>query len=164
MESTEHTAFADLAARARAHGIDRYSAGAIVHRDSGREILLLRRRDDDTSFPGAESLPSGGVDPGESILDGLAREVREEIGRAPGPLLLEPFVTWFDHVSRHGYRKRQFTFALPHDGEDVVLSEEHTDFRWVPAEEYADTDLTPQVKAAVRAWLDSRGAAPSPRP
>lgn len=157
MDFTEHPVFGDLAARARAHGIGRYAAGAIVHRGRGREILLLRRRDDDTSHPGAESLPSGGVDPGEAILDGLARELREEIGRAPGPLPLEPFVTWFDYVSRHGVRKRQFTFALPHDGADVVLSDEHTDLRWVPAEEYGDSDLTPQVKAAVRAWLDSRG-------
>jgi 8-oxo-dGTP pyrophosphatase MutT (NUDIX family) len=162
MDTPEPTAFDDLADQARAAGIERYAAGAIVHRDSGREILLLRRRDDDTSFPGAESLPSGGVDPGETILEGLSRELREEIGRAPGALPLEPFVTWFDYVSRHGARKRQFTFALPHDGAEVVLSEEHTDLRWIPAEEYADSDLTPQVKAAVRAWLDGRDAGSAP--
>lgn len=139
---------------ARTAGIERYSAGAIVHRGPGREILLLRRRDDDTSYPGAESLPSGGVEPGEGLLDGLARELREEIGRAGEVLPLEPFVTWFDYVSRSGTRKRQFTFALPHDGAAVVLSEEHTDFRWIPAGRYADSDLTPQVKNAVRKWLD----------
>lgn len=138
---------------ARADGIGRFSAGAIVYRGPEREILLLRRRDDDTSFPGAESLPSGGVDPGEGLLDGLSRELNEEIGRAPGTLPLDPFVTWFDYVSRGGIRKRQFTFALPHDGADVVLSEEHTDFRWIPAEGYADSDLTPQVKASVQEWV-----------
>lgn len=137
---------------ARASGIERYSAGAIVHRGPGREILLLRRRGDDTSYPGAESLPSGGVEPGEGLLEGLTRELREEIGRA-GPLPLDPFVSWFDYDSRSGARKRQFTFALSHDGAAVVLSEEHTDYRWIPAERYGDSDLTPQVKAAVREWV-----------
>ncbi|GAA1469392.1 NUDIX hydrolase [Nocardiopsis exhalans] len=144
----------ELIALARAEGIERFSAGAIVHRNGGGEILLLRRRDDDTSFPGAESLPSGGVDPGEGLLEGLARELREEIGRAPGTLPLDPFATWFDYVSRSGIRKRQFTFAVPHDGTPVVLSEEHTDFRWVPAHRFGESDLTPQVKAAVREWVD----------
>ena len=139
---------------ARAAGIGHYSAGAIVHRGPGREILLLRRRPDDTSFPGAESLPSGGVDPGEGLLEGLARELSEEIGRAPGTLPLDPFAAWFDYVSRSGIRKRQFTFAIPHDGTPVVLSEEHTDFRWIPAHRFAASDLTPQVKAAVRKWID----------
>ncbi|MEU3019754.1 NUDIX hydrolase [Nocardiopsis sp. NPDC007018] len=156
--------FADLDEAARRAGITRFSAGAIVHRNARSEILLLRRRDDDTSFPGAESLPSGGVDPGETVLDGLARELREEIGRPGGPLPLDPFVTWFDYVSRHGFPKRQFTFALPHDGAEVVLSDEHTAYRWLPAEEYAASDLTPQVGAAVRAWLDATGADRPPRP
>lgn len=144
---------------ARRSGIEGFSAGAIVHRDAGREILLLRRRDDETSFPGAESLPSGGVEPGETLLGGLAREMHEEIGIPMGaPLRLEPFVTWFDYDSRHGERKRQFTFARPHDGTPVRLSQEHTDFRWFPAEKHSDSDLTPQVKAAVREWLDRRDA------
>lgn len=144
--------FLALTGNARQDGIEGFSAGAIVHRNGEDEILLLRRRDDDTSFPGAESLPSGGVDPGEGLLDGLARELREEIGRAPGELPLDPFVTWFDYVSRGGIRKRQFTFALPHDGAPVLLSEEHTAFRWIPARRFGESDLTPQVKAAVREW------------
>ncbi|SIO85470.1 NUDIX hydrolase [Nocardiopsis sp. JB363] len=138
-------------------GIEGFSAGAIVHRDAGQEILLLRRRDDETSFPGAESLPSGGVEPGETLLEGLARELSEEIGFPEGfPLRLESFVTWFDYESRHGELKRQFTFARPHDGAPVRLSQEHTDFRWIPAEKYRDSDLTPHVKAAVREWLEQR--------
>ncbi|WP_026119013.1 NUDIX hydrolase [Nocardiopsis ganjiahuensis] len=152
MRSLEPKNEKELVALARADGIGRFSAGAIVHRHDGDEILLLRRRSDDTSYPGAESLPSGGVEPGEGILEGLARELREEIGRT-GPLPLDPFAVWFDYVSRSGVRKRQFTFALPHDGAAVVLSEEHTDFRWIPAHRFGDSDLTPQVKAAVREWV-----------
>ena len=158
--------FTHLVESARRDGVERFAVGAIVHRDG--EILLLRRRTDDTSYPGAEDLPSGGVDPGESLLEGLARELSEEIGLQPGAtgpgtgagtgpgtglLVLEPFVTWFDYDSRHGTRKRQFTFALPHDGSAVVLSEEHTGYRWAPAGDYTASDLTPQVKLAVRDWL-----------
>lgn len=149
-----------LVEAARRDGIEGFAAGAIVHRNAGSEILLLRRRSDDTSFPGAEGLPSGGVGPEEDLLDGLARELREEIGLPTGsPLRLEPFVAWFDYVSRHGLRKRQFTFARPHDGSPVLLCDEHTGFRWFPAGAYADSDLTPQVKDAVGRWLDRRSPA-----
>ncbi|MGW5875337.1 NUDIX domain-containing protein [Nocardiopsis terrae] len=145
---------ATLVGNAHLDGIGRFSAGAIVHR-AGR-ILLLRRRPDDTSYPGAEDLPSGGVEPGEGLLEGLERELAEEIGRPPGPPALDPFVTWFDYDSRSGIRTRQFTFALPHDGSPVVLSGEHTAFRWAPAGEYPDSELTPRLKEAVRDWLGSR--------
>ena len=146
-----------LVTEARRAGIEGFAAGAIVHRHAAREILVLRRRRDDTSFPGLEGLPSGGVEPGEGLLDGLARELHEEIGLpTDAPLRLDPFVTWFDYASRHGRRKRQFTFARPHDGSPILLSDEHTEFRWIPARAYADSDLTPEVKEDVRTWLDHR--------
>ncbi|MEU2942557.1 NUDIX hydrolase [Nocardiopsis alba] len=140
-----------LVEQARAEGITRFSVGMILHRAEGREFLLLRRRPDDTSFPGGEDLPSGGVEPGEGLFEGLARELHEEIGRqADAPVRPDPFVSWFDYVSRSGNRKRWFAFSAPYDGAPIRLSEEHTGFRWAPMREYDRSDLSPQVAGAVR--------------
>jgi ADP-ribose pyrophosphatase YjhB (NUDIX family) len=54
----------------------RLSVSAVVRRGPGsREILLMRRSDN-----GHWGLPGGYVEPGESVLDATAREVREETG------------------------------------------------------------------------------------
>lgn len=54
----------------------REAARAIVLSDDGR-VLLVR-----FEFPSATrwALPGGGIDPGESVVDALHRELREEVG------------------------------------------------------------------------------------
>jgi 8-oxo-dGTP diphosphatase len=52
----------------------RTTAGAII-RDSSNRILLQRRSDD-----GFWSLPGGGVEAGETVLECLEREILEETG------------------------------------------------------------------------------------
>lgn len=48
---------------------------AVLRGDEGKAILLTRRRDNDLWC-----LPSGHLDPGESVEEACRREVREEIG------------------------------------------------------------------------------------
>ncbi len=54
------------------------AAVALIERD-GR-VLMLRRRQDDRSYPGMWCLPGGRVDPGESPVEAVEREVFEETG------------------------------------------------------------------------------------
>lgn len=51
----------------------RVAVNAVIERDE--RVLLARRRD-----IGWWNLPGGGVEPGESMTEGLQRELREEIG------------------------------------------------------------------------------------
>lgn len=46
----------------------------------GRKVYLQRRAPSDENFPGAWECPGGGVKPGESDQQALARELREELG------------------------------------------------------------------------------------
>ena len=60
--------------RAR-HFVDVY---LILRRSDGQVLLLVRAN---TGFQdGRAGLPSGGLEPGESVLDGVIREAKEEIG------------------------------------------------------------------------------------
>jgi 8-oxo-dGTP diphosphatase len=68
-------------------------------------ILLVRRAASKDLFPGCWSLPGGKVEPGESILDGAARELHEETsldGEAVdlfGPIFQVPAPSgWIIHV------------------------------------------------------------------
>jgi len=57
------------------------AAGACIRDEQGR-ILLLRRSD------GLWSVPGGGLEPGESLAQAVAREVREETGLEVEPVAL----------------------------------------------------------------------------
>jgi 8-oxo-dGTP diphosphatase len=45
-----------------------------------QEVLLVHRRPDKHAYPNVWDLPGGLVEPGESELDALARELHEELG------------------------------------------------------------------------------------
>ena len=64
--------------------LPRPAAGTVVV-DAERGVLLLWRHRFITGTCGWE-IPAGGVDAGESVVDGAAREVLEETGWRPGPL------------------------------------------------------------------------------
>ena len=68
---------------AGAHSIERVAARAVVRR--GEHLLMLRSRHGDYKFPG------GGLEEGETAVEALRRELREECGleeASVGPLVL----------------------------------------------------------------------------
>ncbi|MEZ4470576.1 MAG: NUDIX hydrolase [bacterium] len=115
--------------------------GAIWHRD---QVLLLRRRPDDRSFPGSWCFPGGRVDPhpdgGSEPPDvTVLREIQEETGiearilRAVGAI----DSPW----PARGRVYRVHGFILEASVGRVRLSEEHTDARWITAAGEAPTPL-----------------------
>ena len=57
--------------------MDEVVIGALVR---GGRVLLVHRRPDKRAYPDVWDLPGGVVEPGESELDALTRELREELG------------------------------------------------------------------------------------
>lgn len=98
--------------------------GAKLLVTAGQRVLLIReRRGDGSTF---WSLPGGGIDPGESLSDGLRRELREELGCgcALGGVVA---VCRYRHASRPGVETRYAVFggrlrspAEPNADEGVV--------------------------------------------
>ncbi|MFI0421220.1 NUDIX domain-containing protein [Spongiactinospora sp. 9N601] len=131
-------------------GIDKLVVGAVVH--SGGQVLILRRTTGDF-MGGIEELPSGGVEPGEDLLEALGRELAEEIGWRH-PLTIDPgFAAGFDYTSGSGRAARQLTFAVPAPDRAVTLSGEHTAHRWIDPADAHDSDLTPESIQTIHAWL-----------
>lgn len=127
-----------LLADARRDGIGKYVVGALIADEGGR-VLLLRRRPDDF-LGGLWELPSGGVEPGERLVDALCREVLEETG-------VTGHAGSFDYASRSGLRTRQFTFAVTVGATGPVALTEHDDSAW------ADRGDLPAVSDETRALL-----------
>ena len=97
-------------------------------------LLVVKRNENDDLYPGAWEFPGGHLEDGETLKDGLKRELYEEIG----------FTDNFDPIIIHYYDEvKEKNGELTHDLEidfivnvdsskiDVKLSNEHCDYKWV---------------------------------
>lgn len=80
--------------------------GAVVLTRDARVVLVRRGR---PPLEGEWSLPGGLLDVGESLRDGLVREVREETGLA---VEVGPLVETFEHVSRDAGGRVRYHYVI----------------------------------------------------
>lgn len=86
------------------------------------EALILRTHE------GKWQLPGGRLDAGETWDEGLRREIREETGIEDVQILS---ITMVDNWEFRGVLMYGVYFLCRTGQRKVVISDEHTDFRWV---------------------------------
>lgn len=145
---TDPALFIQLAAEARSDGVHHLVVGAVIVND-GR-VLLLRRPQADF-MGGIYELPSGNVEPGESLDNTLCREVEEETGLAV--TAISSYLGSFDYTSASGKTSRQFNFTTRVSVTEPVRLREHDAYLWaVPGPE---APVTEAVKAVLASYLQT---------
>ncbi len=136
-----------LTDRARADDVAQLVVGAIITDHAGKALLLQRPHDD--FMGGIHELPSGKVDPGERLLDALAREITEETGLTVADIVR--YLGHFDYTSGSGKLSRQFNFYVTTMTSEPVKLTEHTAYQWVPL-----TDEPPVTPSVAEIWTQAR--------
>lgn len=118
----------------------------------GDQILLLRRSEDDAHNAGLWEFPGGKVDAGETIGEGLRREVLEETGLVIGDV--SPIAHVESELITSGKYKGRLYVALFYavqrlDGQ-LKLSSEHIDAHWEDPQRALSRELTPESERAIR--------------
>ncbi len=110
----------------------RLSVHAVVT-DSNDRVLFVK-----TTY-GAKSwtLPGGAIDPGETIHETLIRECKEELGRNIKVLYLSGVYFHQQHNSHAFVFRCEFV-----DNDKIQLSNEHSEFKYLPMEELKDSHRT----------------------
>lgn len=112
--------------------------GALIFCSSTRRYLFLLRGN--TSHANTWGICGGKVEPGEGIMDALAREIREEIGEIPVQRV-SPIEKFTSDNQKFVYH----TMLVSVDHEFVPnLNSEHKGYCWVPLENHP-TPLHPGV-------------------
>jgi 8-oxo-dGTP diphosphatase len=143
---TDPGLFTQLADEARQEGVQRLIVGAVI--SSGRDVLLLKRPQDDF-MGGIHELPSGNVEPGETLDTALRREVKEETGL--DVKAITGYLGSFDYTSASGKKSRQFNFTTAVSATEPVRLQEHDDYMWAaPA---LDAPVTDAVKAILEVYV-----------
>jgi 8-oxo-dGTP diphosphatase len=116
------------------------AVGAVVIR--GESVLLVRRGR--APLVGLWSLPGGGLELGESVRDGVAREVREETGL---DVRVGELVAVFERVTRDRTGEVEYHYVvLDHVCESiggaVVAGDDADEAVWVLKDELSQRELT----------------------
>ncbi len=123
-----------------------YGIGTSVFAQRKGQILILKRAVG--AAPGAWYTPGGVLDPGETPEVCAVRELAEETGLVPtGPVEL------FGVIPMFVYERDTFLIHYACDCEDgeVVLSDEHSDARWIDPRSYREEFLSEQNVRKVEA-------------
>ena len=110
---------------------------------SARVLLGLRTRRQGRRYPGAWDAIGGKPDEGESLLEAVSREAREEAGIEP--LDLTALGCFHDGDRADAYYLATAWKGRPSNREPS----EHSELDWVPLHEAAGRPLTPTTRAAV---------------
>ncbi len=97
-------------------------------------FLIVKRNENDELYPGAWEFPGGHLENGETLNDGLKRELEEEIGFTDK---FNPIIThYYDEVKEKNgtlIHELEIDFIINVDSTKVKvkLSNEHCDYKWV---------------------------------
>ncbi len=110
----------------------------LIKNEEGKVLLLRRSKEKYPEVANRWDIPGGRIYPGTSLLENLAREVKEETGLilVGTPVLLGAQDIFPSHVEKHIVR---LTYTGKAEGE-VVLSEEHDEYRYVEEKELKTMD------------------------
>lgn len=113
------------------------------HRDPA-EYLLLRRAGG--YLHGLWQPVTGRIEKGEKAWQAALREVEEEAGLVPEELYSANFVQMFYDIDKDGINIVPVFIAFVADDAQPILSEEHSDLCWLPAEPAREHVYFPQQR------------------
>jgi ADP-ribose pyrophosphatase YjhB (NUDIX family) len=131
--------------------------GGVVLR--GHDVLLVKR-----AFPpraGEWSLPGGRLELGESLVDGVRREVREETGIE---VEVGPLVEVFDRVHRDQDGRVRFHFVIADflchpTGGTLAPGDDAADARWVARGAVAELGVNAHARGVIEKAFAAQAAA-----
>jgi nucleoside triphosphatase len=98
------------------------------------------------AYPGQWAIPGGGIEPGETMLEALAREIGEEVGlQVTNPVPFSFDDDERDKIMKDGSMERIYMIHLVFDCEavdhTVSINDEFEEYAWVQPEKVKEYDL-----------------------
>lgn len=100
----------------------------------GYNFLLLKRSQEKKIYPGIWQMITGTIEPGEKTKEAALREVMEETGITPLKLYSVPRVNTF-YFEYSDVICLSPVFLAMTDKEDIIISDEHSEYKWLNYEE-----------------------------
>lgn len=116
------------------------------------KVLILRRSMDSRRHPGMWDFAGGKLEYGEDLIQSLKREIKEETGLDVHDIKI---LCIFSEMDDDGFRIR-IGYYCNADSDSVALSEEHTELKWISADELSRMEISPGNERIVEEWIRAK--------
>lgn len=115
--------------------------------------LVLKRAAHVIPFPGMWQVVTGNIEPDEPSTESAMREVAEETGLKPGKIWTIPYVTTFFNPNNDTIYMSP-VFGVLTDSKKIILSDEHSEYKWLRFQECMDILELPTHREATTVFRD----------
>lgn len=131
------------------------AAGAVIEQIGTGKILIVQRNNDLDWKPSEWEICYGRIDQFEDVEAGLKREISEELG-IHQLTVVSVLRVW--HLFR-GTQKAEneligITFYCRTNSESVIISKEHSQYRWVTPQEALQLIAVDGIKEDIQKYID----------
>ena len=130
---------------------------AIIQKDGN--ILGLKRSAIEDVYAELWDIPGGKIEYGEGIVDGITREIREETGLTVA-IEPRPWSVWTFMTPAKQRQTVGVTLLAKYVSGNVKLSNEHTDYRWMPPTDvvnlFKNSGMDPNLLAEIKNFANLR--------
>lgn len=133
-------------------------AGAVIIKinDEGTQSVLLIQRSHNDNWPDVFEFPRGKCDKHDenNVKECMKREVKEETGL---DVEIIEYIDKYEYIADHGTRKStQFNFLckLTNPKQEIKLSKEHQDYRWVQSVGEVELMVPSEMKKTISKVLN----------
>jgi 8-oxo-dGTP diphosphatase len=142
------------------------TAGALIHHrfDGATKIFLPKRADTKKFLPGIYELPGGHIDFGEDIVDGLKREIVEELGvRIAVGDPISAFTYMNGVKGSHSIEVLYFATLVDPPDKIRINPADHSGFMWVGRDELGCVEPMTDIErsSAMKGFALLHGSPPS---
>lgn len=114
--------------------IQKIVASAFIHKDG--KLLIARRAATEDFMPGVFEIPGGRIEFGETMEQGLAREIKEELH--VDVKIGEPFHVFstVDSETQHTIEVDYFATMVNPNQKIILNPDNHSEYRWVDRSDF----------------------------
>ncbi len=111
---------------------------ALIKNKSGDKFLIIKRNKNEIAYPSKWAYPGGKIEREESVMDALKREVLEEVGLDIENYKI--FLKDYTFIRPDNHNVVGFCFLVKAKDDNVKLSDDFEDYRWISLEELDNFD------------------------
>ncbi len=117
------------------------------------KILLLHRQDTDNLQPNVWGLPAGKREEGESIQEGIIREIQEETGLTIHNKDITFHTSLHVRYPEYDFLYHSFSTSYTERPEIILSPSEHKDYTWVAPQEALKMKLITDLDACIKLYF-----------
>lgn len=130
------------------------AAKAVIINEAGKILIVRESATHDTNTQSSRyGLPGGRLNPGESYMDALKREVKEEVGLEVEPGRPVYVGEWRPVIKGVPHQVVAIFTVCRARGGAVRLSEEHDGFEWINPEQHSKFDMMDPDGEVIDAYI-----------